>query len=134
EDGIRYWSVTGVQTCALPIFPHHDTPVGFHARPTFVARESRPEYRGAGAGPVNARYPRFVCCLSCDVRSIPAGGPIHRCRGGGGFEGHLLLRGRGEEELHYRSSRNRARVYLFRKRRASLPLRGQMTNPPKISQ
>src|SRR5262249_59599753 len=21
EDGIRYWSVTGVQTCALPIFP-----------------------------------------------------------------------------------------------------------------
>src|SRR5262249_58878870 len=22
EDGIRYWSVTGVQTCALPIFAH----------------------------------------------------------------------------------------------------------------
>src|SRR5262249_47896405 len=22
EDGIRYWSVTGVQTCALPIFSH----------------------------------------------------------------------------------------------------------------
>src|SRR5262249_57340681 len=21
EDGIRYWSVTGVQTCALPIWP-----------------------------------------------------------------------------------------------------------------
>src|SRR5438046_8644788 len=24
EDGIRDWSVTGVQTCALPIYPHHD--------------------------------------------------------------------------------------------------------------
>src|SRR5437016_6127113 len=23
EDGIRYWSVTGVQTCALPILPLH---------------------------------------------------------------------------------------------------------------
>src|SRR5258706_11001134 len=22
EDGIRYWSVTGVQTCALPIYGH----------------------------------------------------------------------------------------------------------------
>src|SRR5262249_59770827 len=22
EDGIRYWSVTGVQTCALPIYQH----------------------------------------------------------------------------------------------------------------
>src|SRR5262249_59360641 len=24
EDGIRYWSVTGVQTCALPILTHWD--------------------------------------------------------------------------------------------------------------
>src|SRR5258706_15070751 len=23
EDGIRYWSVTGVQTCALPIYDQH---------------------------------------------------------------------------------------------------------------
>src|SRR5438093_10710295 len=26
EDGIRDWSVTGVQTCALPIFGHRDFP------------------------------------------------------------------------------------------------------------
>src|ERR1019366_963265 len=28
EDGIRDWSVTGVQTCALPIYAEHSTPIG----------------------------------------------------------------------------------------------------------
>src|SRR5262244_4285807 len=28
EDGIRDWSVTGVQTCALPIFPGYRADVG----------------------------------------------------------------------------------------------------------
>src|SRR5437016_7815285 len=35
EDGIRDWSVTGVQTCALPIFSRHASPRGgflFHER------------------------------------------------------------------------------------------------------
>src|SRR5262249_59657022 len=34
EDGIRYWSVTGVQTCALPIchLGRHGVAVGRHAR------------------------------------------------------------------------------------------------------
>ena len=28
EDGIRDWSVTGVQTCALPILDKHDHAIG----------------------------------------------------------------------------------------------------------
>src|SRR5258706_3702465 len=32
EDGIRYWSVTGVQTCALPIFEHLAEPDVHEAR------------------------------------------------------------------------------------------------------
>src|SRR5262249_60008384 len=38
EDGIRYWSVTGVQTCALPIYRVGDR------------RGDRPDRRLAGAG------------------------------------------------------------------------------------
>src|SRR5437016_5232277 len=41
EDGIRDWSVTGVQTCALPIFDHDRRP-------------------GSAAGSFLARYPRHI--------------------------------------------------------------------------
>src|ERR1019366_1122426 len=40
EDGIRDWSVTGVQTCALPIFPHFTTAF-LRNRSAFVARDGR---------------------------------------------------------------------------------------------
>src|SRR5262249_21179387 len=39
EDGIRYWSVTGVQTCALPIFASAQRRVAAWPRGPVVARE-----------------------------------------------------------------------------------------------
>src|ERR1022692_86491 len=42
EDGIRDYKVTGVQTCALPIWAHHATILSsIHARRTFSARVAR---------------------------------------------------------------------------------------------
>src|SRR5258706_7484161 len=35
EDGIRYWSVTGVQTCALPIWKHQNGS-GVVSRPSSI--------------------------------------------------------------------------------------------------
>src|SRR5438093_6911426 len=47
EDGIRDWSVTGVQTCALPIYPS-DLIEGNAARdPRAVPRPRRPRGRGS---------------------------------------------------------------------------------------
>src|SRR2546430_8192982 len=43
EDGIRDLTVTGVQTCALPIFPHLDYPQGRRKLPLehFVSKECK---------------------------------------------------------------------------------------------
>ena len=48
EDGIRDWSVTGVQTCALPIY--HDVgqliqPLGQYYNP-YMAGDTTPQYIG----------------------------------------------------------------------------------------
>src|SRR5262249_58275804 len=73
EDGIRYWSVTGVQTCALPIsqFPcRHDNPIGerirsatlLHSLANWVIVPTRELGRGKkspsmGGRPDGAAYP-----------------------------------------------------------------------------
>src|SRR5437016_11587471 len=55
EDGIRDWSVTGVQTCALPIFEEDAILVGRHAAQRLLEAEddrrmpdvaAPPEYLG----------------------------------------------------------------------------------------
>src|SRR5262249_59691391 len=75
EDGIRDWSVTGVQTCALPISGRRPGPAGgAHPLPR----------RGGGGGPAAAPQHRP------DLR----GG---RGRGSGGGEiGRASCRGKGE--------------------------------------
>src|SRR5215213_11248008 len=60
EDGIRDWSVTGVQTCALPIFG--GPPGGRRARPGAV----RPRAR---RGPP---HPGLVTATAADLRRGPA--------------------------------------------------------------
>src|SRR5467141_5075486 len=56
EDGIRYSSVTGVQTCALPIFCGigigGEQPIGG----TFVAEEWPEDRRKMGAGYMHTGY------------------------------------------------------------------------------
>src|SRR2546429_4758641 len=67
EDGIRDVAVTGVQTCALPIFRHsgrtsRDEPYGAVEEDSFLARKPR--------------YPR-----SHDLPDALAGEPELACRG-----------------------------------------------------
>src|SRR5690606_39625718 len=53
EDGIRDFHVTGVQTCALPIFPSEELPPTTSTLPSFrrlaVCRLTPPASQGAGA-------------------------------------------------------------------------------------
>src|SRR5437016_6938641 len=59
EDGIRDWSVTGVQTCALPICPHL---LAAHHEAVAVGLGARPE-RGQvapGAGLAEELAPELV--------------------------------------------------------------------------
>src|SRR5258706_7406115 len=42
EDGIRYWSVTGVQTCALPIYCTLEPKCARWSRMASSSRHSRP--------------------------------------------------------------------------------------------
>src|SRR5262249_57905096 len=56
EDGIRYWSVTGVQTCALPISDLADLPAETKRELEFVLVDSIDEvfaaaFNGKEAGP-----------------------------------------------------------------------------------
>src|SRR5262249_59173561 len=44
EDGIRDWSVTGVQTCALPIWPLHPRALAKPRRGRDFAAPSVPEH------------------------------------------------------------------------------------------
>src|SRR5262249_59365996 len=103
EDGIRDWSVTGVQTCALPIF------AGGHARDRRHRQLRRPRQNlSAGSRPAHSRNPR-------PAREAADGGPPCRrsgigrgsCRGkeeewGGG-------RGRKKKERNDRGEAGRAR-------------------------
>src|SRR5882762_6600614 len=50
EDGIRDSSVTGVQTCALPIFDRRLDDVGPERRTVRHVQSSAPGFRKAGAG------------------------------------------------------------------------------------
>src|SRR5262249_56556915 len=67
EDGIRDWSVTGVQTCALPIFARlgrfrKDSglpPIAGYFRPALALRRIWScRGRGLGHGPAGRRLPR----------------------------------------------------------------------------
>src|SRR5205823_10918667 len=53
EDGIRDKLVTGVQTCALPIFQLDDRGVFFEDGPQ---RKPRGQQRDSAASPLDARY------------------------------------------------------------------------------
>src|SRR5258706_6933804 len=55
EDGIRDWSVTGVQTCALPIWPRSRHRGGDRPRPW---RLHRPRRNGGRRRHLRDRHPR----------------------------------------------------------------------------
>src|SRR5262249_60132165 len=92
EDGIRDWSVTGVQTCALPISPRRgDAPPGRAQRPRPRAdrrqrrlphrrpRAARPLLPGrapvpGGSGPLRARAE--IGRASCRERVESSGGAV----------------------------------------------------------
>src|SRR5262249_59541532 len=59
EDGIRDWSVTGVQTCALPIF----TPLGSFSRPAWVGAALRRGRRGREKEPSGVTDRRALAFL-----------------------------------------------------------------------
>src|SRR5437762_8321937 len=100
EDGIRDTSVTGVQTCALPILPVEVQPEGAESQDLFDEhRHDRPLVGGKGPG--NASYQDYFILLS----RLPAGvGEIGRasCRErrslrgcAGALEKYKVTRGRG---------------------------------------
>src|SRR5438093_827851 len=84
EDGIRYWSVTGVQTCALPIYcaEEHDR----HHREQDHRAERQLRL------PVRGRRQDHVAEPLVRAHELPDDGADHRER-----DGHL---GAGEEERH----------------------------------
>src|SRR5256886_17505934 len=69
EDGIRYLTVTGVQTCALPISPADALAVGVAQRP-----------RDAGAGGGDGRKPRLL--HEPGTRHVPGVGEHQHARSG----------------------------------------------------
>src|SRR5690606_25952417 len=65
EDGIRYYHVTGVQTCALPIFTHTQRPT-FTAWTTRVSNPVRsPRFRSSAS--VSAQRPAFATGVPPDI-------------------------------------------------------------------
>src|SRR5438093_8726468 len=67
EDGIRGWSVTGVQTCALPIFGLEARLCPTKGNPVIVAKT--PKTGGAVLGaPRSNRRPHFVIYGHYDVQ------------------------------------------------------------------
>src|SRR5438046_8819536 len=58
EDGIRDWSVTGVQTCALPICEAQPAPV---AQVELHGRRARPQVLGPQAGEIGRASCREKC-------------------------------------------------------------------------
>src|SRR5437016_8513522 len=59
DDGIRDWSVTGVQTCALPICDDRKAMAWASGCP-FVGRSSRRIMDGFGRSPIKDAASRFV--------------------------------------------------------------------------
>src|SRR5437016_10105606 len=59
EDGIRDWSVTGVQTCALPIFPRS-------------ARKPRSHSAAGGSGPPTGSRGNSETSSTRNLRSRPS--------------------------------------------------------------
>src|SRR5262249_60054594 len=90
EDGIRDWSVTGVQTCALPIYgPHRNPEAGSGGRPYNLGPISPPRrsavYR-IGWMLLRRRllrraFPGSSAGRRSEERRV---GKEGRCRGGGG--------------------------------------------------
>src|SRR5262249_4080486 len=93
EDGIRYWSVTGVQTCALPILlmgMKADDPEGLARLAAFaqglqqsgwtIGQNARVDYRWRGSNADNMRkYAAELVALAPDVilaHSISALAPL----------------------------------------------------------
>src|SRR5438093_11567581 len=70
EDGIRDWSVTGVQTCALPIF---ETIARRRASRARDRLDEHPHAAGAAHGQGPAR-PSRVAALG--LQGLPSEGPI----------------------------------------------------------
>src|SRR5208337_5478407 len=75
EDGIRDTSVTGVQTCALPISPARSWEIRRGSRPawkiTAIARRFRRPSRGGWASPQDTVPPwdTSACTWPCPCRS-----------------------------------------------------------------
>src|SRR5699024_11766407 len=94
EDGIRVRNVTGVQTCALPIFDTQGRgPPGFGCRwyETALRRQKRcgcGALPRSGAGPGTARF--AACRVCCGWRPMPRG----RRRGGRSEERRVGEEGR----------------------------------------
>src|SRR5262249_57586657 len=65
EDGIRDWSVTGVQTCALPIF-HRIRPLGGRHGQAHLARAELPRHA--------AKLAKQIGRASCRERVQISGG------------------------------------------------------------
>src|SRR5260370_25593367 len=63
EDGIRDSSVTGVQTCALPIWVHHTECALWWAAPPLAAVPWHPAClsKGGGSPPGRSRSPLWLC-------------------------------------------------------------------------
>src|SRR5262249_58071616 len=74
EDGIRDWSVTGVQTCALPIFGYrNEIPIFFSRRALFIEYLPRDRF-GRPDGEEN----RDLVAIAEVLRALP---DIERQRG-----------------------------------------------------
>src|SRR5260221_10015012 len=87
EDGIRYHCVTGVQTCALPIYNRAPrpsrTPGRWRCMATWGARHS-PHTAGAGDRPIRARRAGPGAAGSCSGWDRKGGGVGKRGDFGGG--------------------------------------------------
>src|SRR2546430_13570186 len=69
EDGIRDLTVTGVQTCALPISREHKEPIRVDVSPVFS--ELQAKLRAAGAPPGTIGFEDFV---EADRQALTAAG------------------------------------------------------------
>src|SRR5258706_12190269 len=102
KDGIRDWSVTGVQTCALPIFClftiDADNGLRHRAKPSPVRRKSIDANRFAPSSIVIAAIAGMATLLDDDPgvdSEDPA--PAYRARGINSDQGIWMLQGLWQE-------------------------------------
>src|SRR5256885_6936209 len=98
EDGIRDYKVTGVQTCALPIWAEHTTRMRGHGRrahdPDRAARSRSAPHARPGTGDVD---PQSRPCRGCrHHRHLWRPGPLHL------VPGQVRGRGRAPADDHGR--------------------------------